>query len=156
MKAAKIFRDLSGYLWESIKDISPDDFIEPSDPVKNSEQILGPMIDLEKALYSIHEDIFETILISFDKDFDSDEEVIDFYSFLLDCNKAEFFKKCTESVVDVEEVLHLRNQFITSYDFLHLVTMQRLELDLEDYLIFYRQGFLVTIEKKSIFEFNPN
>jgi hypothetical protein len=156
MRATKIFRDLSGYLWELIKDISPDDFLEPGDPVRPSEQVLGPMTDFEKALFSIHEDIFETILTSFDKDSDTDEEVIVFYDFLLNCSKEDFLKKCVELVVDVEEVLHLRSQLILSYDFLHLVTMQRFDLNFDDFSLFYRQGFLITIQNKNVFHVNPN
>lgn len=155
MRTTNIIKDLNGFLWESIKDISPEDFIEPGDKVQPSEQILGPMSDFEKAIFSIHEDILETILISFNMDEDSDEDVGDFYAFLLDSSKQEFFKKCAEFNVEVEEVLHLRSQFLSSYDFLHLITLQRFDLNYDDFAVFYREGFLVTIQNKNVLNASP-
>ncbi len=156
MKTTIVIKDLDGFLWESIKDISMEDFIEPINPASPSEQILGPMTEFEKALFSINFDVFEEILFYLDKDADPEEEIALFCYFLLNSTKENFLRKYDKLEIDIGDILHLRTQFLASYDFLRLVTLQRFQLNLDDYQVSYRQGFLVTIQNKNIFNFNLN
>ena len=57
MKAEDVIKNLSGFIWHELERIQPEDYIEPCDEHLFSETILGPMNELEKALYTIRENL---------------------------------------------------------------------------------------------------
>lgn len=152
MEASDIFKGLSGFLWEAICKIKADEYIKPTKPINCIDTILGPMTELEKALFSIRTSLFFSLLLFFDTENDEDFELEDFYDFVVKSSQVEFLEKCYKNysdekklLTDEDVVLVLRANFLAAYDLLEIITSQRFDFFPENAFISYREGGIVTI-----------
>jgi|GEM_PF-3717616 hypothetical protein len=163
MDATEIFKSLNGFLWDYIDNITPDEYIEPVTEVGPVDFVLGPMIKLEKVLFSINNSVFFSLLPFFRINEDDDGEMDDFYTWLIETPQIDFLGRFLENHPDEEDgaideatALILRNNFIASYDFLEIVTCQRFSLFPEDVFINYRKGYMVATTDCKLFAVSDN
>ena len=152
MDVTEIIQSFNGFLWEAIYEIKPDDYIEPEPEIGIAEVVLGPMTELEKALFSIRNSLFFSLLPFFNIGEDSMDKITDFYEWIISSPQVNFLDKYSKShpdeekmPIDDEVVLILRTNFLAAYDFLEVVTSQRFNFHPEDVFVNYRKGFVVTI-----------
>jgi hypothetical protein len=148
MNAADVLRSLDGFLWEAVTLMPPEFFAEPFYPIDKMDTVLGPMSELEKALFTIQEDLFDCLVTNFQLDDEDDYKIIEFDEWLTDASKDEFALKCRlQTGLNEAGMLEIRNQYFATMEFLELVTTQRFAFKSEDFRIFYREGFIVTIQR---------
>lgn len=152
MDAAEIIKSLNGFLWEAIYKSEPDDYIEPSTEVNLSDIVLGPMTELEKALFSIRNSLFFSLLPFFNIKEDDTDKITEFYNWIIESPQVSFLDKYSKDHIDEEEmladeevVLILRTNFLAAYDFLEVITSQRFNFFPEDVFINYRKDYIVTV-----------
>lgn len=157
MNAEDIINNLSGFIWNELKKIQPEDYIEPCDERLFSETILGSMNELEKALFTIRENLYEILLNIFCEDDVSDDEASEFYYAILYSNADVFSKRCDEKPeIDKVTAIEARNQFLSTYDLLKVITSQRFEINPDGVEFLYSEGFIVIMNKQSLFYVNEN
>lgn len=152
MDMMEIIQSLNGFLWESIFKIQPNEYIEPETEVGLTDVVLGPMTELEKALFSIRNSLFFSLLPFFAIEETEADKITDFYNWLITSPQVDFLDKYSKDhpdeekmPIDEEVILILRANFLAAYDFLEVITSQRFNFFPEDVFINYRKGYEVTV-----------
>ena len=151
-----VLKSLKGNIWEMIFETKPEDLVEPSFPVGQMETPLGDMGEVEKILFTIQEELFAGLLIIFGIHELSEEEIDQFDTWLFDTPKEGFIARCKEEGHDATTVAELRNQFFAAHDLLEIVTSQHFAFDPEDFQIYYRKDFKVSVQRLNLFDTNEN
>jgi hypothetical protein len=75
MNRDSFFKHLQGTILEDILFVGPDDFIEPDSNRQKNEEIIGEMNDLEKAVFTVFSEKYESVKNSLGKNFDFSEDI---------------------------------------------------------------------------------
>lgn len=163
MKAAEILKSLNGFIWEAIYKIEPEYYVEPDTEPGFIEAVLGPMTELEKALFSIKYFLLDNLLNYFNVDEQDKDAFYDFYSWLIVSTQIEFLNdigvedsRSEEFLTEQEKILVLRSQFLAAHDLLEMVTCQRFQLLPEDVVINYRKNNIVAVTPSKLMMVNCN
>ena len=153
MEKSNLVFNLKGPLWSLISDVNPEDYLEPMDPISFTEIPLGPMSDVAKATFTVREQLFGALLVLLDLQDTSEDDINDFDTWLVDASREDCITKYKSlGETKIIAVLQVRNQYLFACQFLDLVVAQQYELDPDDMCIFYREGFIVAIQKAKLFE----
>jgi hypothetical protein len=148
MKLKNLLSGLDGFIWEAIKGVTPDLFLEPYEEILPIDEVLGPMTDLEKSILAVEDGVFENIILIFGLQEESEECISDFYGWLISASRDEFISECRETPgVDEFDALCFRNHFFAACNLLRFISIQRFNLISDDYVLFYRKGFIVTKQR---------
>ena len=138
--------NLHGPLWRLMSELKPEDYLEPLLPINFGETVLGPMSEAAKAAFTVQEQLLGALLILVDLQDASEEEIIEFDTWLIDNSREQCALRYKDSGEDnVIAILQIRNQYFSACNFLDLVTSQEYNIDLDDSYIFYREGFKVVV-----------
>lgn len=155
MKNNDILGGLNGFIWETLFQMNPSSFIEPAEIPVFGSSYLGPMSELEKAIFSISHSAFFVVANIMQV---TPEEMGSFFYNTVSYSKNEFIEtyggKLSE--IELEKALVLRHNFLAAYDFLLILTQQKFLIDVEDYIILYCEGFEIYIIPIKLWEVNPN
>ncbi len=163
MEAIEIIKSLNGFLWEAIYQMKLEDCIESDFEPSVVEVVMGPMTELEKALFTIKASLLCNLMPFFEINEDDEAEIQDFFEFVVLSSQVDFLDKYVEKskdqdkiMLDQEAALVIRTQFLAAHNFLNLITSQRFSLLPEDVVINYRQGYQVTIMDVKLFNIQEN
>jgi len=163
MDVMKIIQSLNGFLWEAIYEIKSENYIESDAEPSIAETILGPMTELEQALFTIKASLLANILPFFSVNEDDDVEIGEFYDWIISSPQVDYLDEYAKDkdeaeklLIDEELALTLRAQFLAANDFLEIITSQRFVLFPEDVVINYRKGSVVTTMSRRLFNLEEN
>ena len=163
MEAIEIIKSLNGFLWEAIYQMKLEDCIESDFEPSVVEVVMGPMTELEKALFTIKASLLCNLMPFFEINEDDEAEIQDFFEFVVLSSQVDFLDEYVEKskdqdkiMFDQEAALVIRTQFLAAHNFLNLITSQRFSLLPEDVVINYRQGYQVTIMDVKLFNIQEN
>jgi len=163
MDIAEIIKSFNGFIWEAIYAIKPENYIESDAEPNIAETILGPMTELEQALFTIKASLLVNILPFFNVNEDDDVEIGEFYEWIVSSPQVDFLDEYAKDkdeeeklLIDEELALTLRVQFLAVNYFLEIVTSQRFVLFPEDVVINYRKGSVVTTMSRRLFNLEEN
>lgn len=145
-----------GFVWELVGDMKPEDILEPSYPIKMTENPMGEMLEIEKILFTLREDFFASLALLFKVEMEDAEAVDIFDNWLFEATRDEFILECRDNNYDVLRFLDVRRQFFDINDLLEIITAQHLDVDRDDFIFYYRQGFLISIQRENLFIINDN
>jgi hypothetical protein len=153
MEKNNLIWNLEGPLWGLIGDVIPENYLEPMDPVSPMEIALGEMSDMAKAAYTVQEELFGGLIFIIGISEEDEECINDFDAFVVDASRDEFIAKYKYlGELEILALLEVRNQYLFACQFLDLVAAQQFNLDPDDLRIFYREGFIVAVQKEKLFE----
>lgn len=163
MDATEITQSFNGFLWEAIYEIKPEDYVESDFEPSIAEVVMGPMTELEKALFTIKASLLGNLFPFFEINEDDEDEIQDFFEFVISSSQTCFLDEYAKDnedkeglVFDQDAALIMRTQFLAAHDLLAIITSQRFGLFPEDVVVNYRQGFQVTIMDVKLFNVQEN